>query len=125
MGGMNGFSCEMASDNSIAAHSPQYRNVIVQVNILDAMEDEDYFTKIIGKYAKPDEKIIVYMDCNATIISVDSISNKTMSEILLGTMFQMIKMLPEDPFEFTWEGRPGFKVEKAMDFKQLVKNIAG
>merc|ERR1712226_558103 len=40
--GMNGFSREVVSTNSIVAHSPQYRNVLVQVSILDAMEDEEY-----------------------------------------------------------------------------------
>merc|ERR1712232_135081 len=65
------------------------------------------------------------MDCNATIISMDSISGKDMAEILLGTMFQMLKVEPQEPFEFVWDERPAVKVEKAMEMKQLVKKIAG
>jgi len=122
---MNGFCHELASSNTIVAHSPLYKNVLVQVNILDAMEDEDFFIKIIEKYAKPGEKIIVFMDCNATILSSDSISGKSMAEILLGTMFQMLKVSPKSPFDVTFGDKPTVKIEKAMDFKQLVKKIAG
>lgn len=123
--GDNGFSHELVSGNSLVAHSTQYKNVLVQVSILDAMEDEDYFVKIIEKFATRDEKVIVYMDCNATIVSMDSISNKGMSEVLLGTMFQMIFLEPEAAFNFAFDERAAVKVDKRMDFKQLVKKVAG
>lgn len=119
------FHIEQVSSNSFAGTSDQYRNVLVQVNILDAMEDEDYFINIIKKYALPDEKVIVFMDCNATIISNDSISGKGLAEVLLGTMFQMIRLKPEAPFDFAYEGRPTVKIEKAMDLKTFIKKIAG
>mmetsp|Transcript_31427 Transcript_31427/g.54528 ORF Transcript_31427/g.54528 Transcript_31427/m.54528 type:complete len:226 (+) Transcript_31427:2-679(+) len=89
------------------------------------MEDEDFFVKIIDKYTKPGEKVIAFMDCNATIVSMDSISGKDNSEVLLGTMFQMIKVEPQEPFQFEWPGRVPVTVEKAMDLKQLVKKVAG
>lgn len=123
--GMNGFKCELVAGNSLVGHSPQYRNVLVQVNILDAMEDENFFTNIVQKYSKPNEKIIVFMDCNATIISMDSISGKDMAEVLLGTMFQMLKIVPSEPFDYVWDQLPAVKIEKAMDLKQLVKKLAG
>lgn len=123
--GCNGFVHEMASTNSIVAHSTDYRNVLVQVNILDAMEDEDFFVKIISKYIKPDEKVIVFMDCNATIVSMDSISGKDESEVLLGTMFQMLKVEAQEPFDFHWPGRQPVAIDKTMDLKQLVKKVAG
>mmetsp|Transcript_157609 Transcript_157609/g.278157 ORF Transcript_157609/g.278157 Transcript_157609/m.278157 type:complete len:553 (+) Transcript_157609:104-1762(+) len=123
--GTNGFVHELASVNSVVAYSSDYRNVLVQVNILDAMEDEDFFVKIIDKYTKPGEKVIAFMDCNATIVSMDSISGKDNSEVLLGTMFQMIKVEPQEPFQFEWPGRVPVTVEKAMDLKQLVKKVAG
>jgi hypothetical protein len=124
--GMNGFGRrELVAKNSFVAHSTLYRNVLVQVNILDAMEDEDFFIKIITSYAAKDEKVIVFMDCNATIISMDSISGKDMSEVLLGTMFQMLKVEPKEPLELEWDQRPKIKLEKTMDLKQVVKKIAG
>eukprot|EP00928_Gymnodinium_smaydae_P062956 TRINITY_DN46679_c0_g1_i1.p1 TRINITY_DN46679_c0_g1~~TRINITY_DN46679_c0_g1_i1.p1 ORF type:complete len:545 (-),score=67.48 TRINITY_DN46679_c0_g1_i1:257-1891(-) len=123
--GSNGFKCEMVSENSIASYSSKYKNVLVQVNILDAMGDDDFFIKIINKYAHPDEKVLVFMDCNATIISSDSISGKGMSEVLLGTMLQMMRVRPTQPFELVWDENRTAKIEKSMDLKQVVKLLGG
>ncbi len=38
-----------------------------QVNILDAIEDEDFCVKIVQRYTEPDEKIIVLQDGRGSV----------------------------------------------------------
>eukprot|EP00440_Ansanella_granifera_P023040 gb/GFBE01025020.1/.p1 GENE.gb/GFBE01025020.1/~~gb/GFBE01025020.1/.p1 ORF type:complete len:546 (+),score=95.48 gb/GFBE01025020.1/:1-1638(+) len=123
--GVNGFRRERVATNTDVHYSSEYATVLVQANILDAMEDDDYFTNIVQRYLKPDEKAVVFMDVNSTIISVDSISNKDMSEVLLGTIFGFIRLEPNEPCNFVWEGREAVRLDKAIDLKQLAKKIAG
>jgi hypothetical protein len=123
--GSNGFQRAAAACNTTVFHSTEFKNVLVQANILDAMEDEHYFTKIIDRYAQPDERLVVFIDVNSTIISVDSASGKDMSSVLLGTMFEFITVSPTETFTFEWDARPAVKFEKTMTLKQLAKKIAG
>lgn len=64
------------------------------------------------------------MDINSTIISVDSVSSKDMSQVVLGTMFEFTTMKPKEEFKYQWdESRPAVKVAKEMHLKKLVKEI--
>jgi len=125
--GVNGFEEEHFGTNTVIHHSSEYRNVLVQANILDAMEDEEYFNKIISKYAQAGEKLVIIMDINSTIISVDSVSRRDMSQLVLGTMFEFITLTPLQPFNYQWEDStaswPNVEVKKAMSLKKLVKGI--
>lgn len=123
--GSNGFKRAIAACNTTVFHSTEFKNVLVQANILDAMEDEHYFTKILENYALPGEKLVVFVDVNSTIISVDSASGKDMSSVLLGTMFEFITVSPPENFSFEWDSRPAVKIEKTMTLKQLAEKIAG
>merc|ERR1719150_1336337 len=88
------------------------------------MDNEGYFVDIVSRYARHGEKLIVFMDVNSTIISVDSVSGKDMSGILLGTMLEFITLKPRKTFSLEWDDRPAIQVDKPMSFKQLAKKIA-
>lgn len=122
--GENGFRRDHHGRNTIVHHSTEFQNVLVQANILDAMEDDDYFTNIIAKYKKPDEKLVVFMDVNSTIISIDSATSKDMNQMVLGTMCEFITITPRDSFGVNWDDRGVVKVEKPMHAKALAKKIA-
>jgi len=66
--GMNGFELGHAGRHTAVLHSSVYNSVLVKANILDAIEDPDYFTRIIRAHSAPGEKIVVFMDVNSTII---------------------------------------------------------
>jgi len=122
--GNNGFKCDRYARHTLIHHSDQYNNVLVQANILDAMEDKNYFLGIVNKYAKPGEKCICVMDVNSTIICTDSVSDKDMSDILLSTMFEFIELVPKDKFEFNFEEKTPLKIDKKISLKQIAKKIA-
>jgi hypothetical protein len=121
--GVNGFSRGQFATNTIVHHSSEYRNVLVQANILDAMEDEMYFDAIVERHLKHGEKAICFMDVNSTILSMDSASSKDMGQLVLGTMFEFITLQPREPFAFEWPERPPVRVEKAMHLKKLAKEV--
>jgi len=97
----------------------------VKANILDAIEDPDYFTRIIQAYSKPDEKVVVFMDVNSTIICNDSVQSKDLSASLLSTMFELMELSPKAAFDFGWESCPPVSVQKKQSLKKLVKDITG
>mmetsp|Transcript_12555 Transcript_12555/g.28353 ORF Transcript_12555/g.28353 Transcript_12555/m.28353 type:complete len:546 (+) Transcript_12555:124-1761(+) len=122
--GDNGFICDRYARHTLIHHSTEYNTVLVQANILDAMEDKNYFLGIVNKYAKPGEKCVCIMDVNSTIICTDSVSDKDMSDILLSTMFEFIELIPDEKFELTFEDKPPLKIDKRMSLKQMAKKIA-
>jgi len=122
--GANGFQCDEAYRHTLIHYSSEYQNVLVQANILDAMTNVDYFTRIISRYAKKGEKFVVYMDVNGTILWNDSIMGYGPHEILLGTMFNFTEVRPRRSFELTWDQQPTVKVEKRQMLKQLINDIA-
>ena len=122
--GKNGFKREEAFGQTIIHHSLEYRNVIVQANILDAVAHEDYFTSIISKYAAVDDKVIVYSDVNATILMEDTIEGKATSGVLLSTMFALAEVQPGAKFDLEWDSLPVVTVEKQITLKQLVRNVS-
>jgi hypothetical protein len=122
--GMNGFERETAGRHTVIHHSKEYNCVLVKANILDAVEDADYFVSIIRTYATPGEKVIVYMDVNSTIVCNDAVQSKDLSSSLLSTMFEFLELAPKDgAFEFAWAELPPVKVEKRQTVKKLVKEI--
>jgi len=122
--GSNGFQCDAAYRHTLIHHSDQYRNVLVQANILDAMSNLDYFTSIILKYKKPGEKLIVYMDVNGTILWNDSIMGQGPDEMLLGTMYGFTEVRPRKQFDFKWGGQQPVTLNTAQNLKQLLNDIA-
>lgn len=122
--GRNGFVCESAFRHTLIHHSAEYRNVLVQANILDAMSNLDYFTSIISKYKQAGEKLIVFMDVNGTILWNDSIMNMGPDEILLGTMFGFTEVRPRKPLDVKWGNEPPLRLEETQILKQLMHDIA-
>lgn len=122
--GRNGFQRAYVGRHTVLHHSKDFRNVLVKANILDAIEDKDYFVNIIKSYALPDEKILVFMDVNSTIVCYDSAQGKDMDGSLMSSMFELIEARPREPIEFNWEGaKAPVKIDKAISLKSLVKKI--
>mmetsp|Transcript_93871 Transcript_93871/g.297953 ORF Transcript_93871/g.297953 Transcript_93871/m.297953 type:complete len:450 (-) Transcript_93871:64-1413(-) len=122
--GENGFEVDHAYQHTVIHHSTQYRNTLVQANILDAMANTDYFLSIIKRYSEPGEKLIVFFDVNGTLLWDDTVSNKGMAEVLLSTMFRFTEVRPREPCDFSWEGRPPVRLEKQVTLRQLVSEIS-
>jgi len=121
--GKNGFRRDTAARHTVVFHSTHYRNVLVKANILDAMEDPAYFTKIIERFAWPSDKLIIFMDVNSTIVCNDTVQNKDLSNTLLSTMFEFVELKPSAAFDLSFEGHPQTRIDKPKTFKQLVKDI--
>mmetsp|Transcript_126680 Transcript_126680/g.270253 ORF Transcript_126680/g.270253 Transcript_126680/m.270253 type:complete len:450 (+) Transcript_126680:44-1393(+) len=119
----NGFRKSQSSRHTVIHHSTEFRNVLVKANILDALEDGDYFHNIIRQYAKPDEKILVFMDVNSTIMCNDTSANKDARESLMSLMFELIEVQPRRPFEISWDRFPPLRVDKVRTLKQIVKDM--
>lgn len=121
--GMNGFQREYVGRHTMLHYSPDYRAVLIKANILDALEDTDYFVEIISKFAEPDEKILVFMDVNSTIVCHDTNEGKDTSGSLLSSMFELIEAVPHAPMDFIWDSNPSVRLDKAISLKSLVKKI--
>merc|ERR1712187_335920 len=104
-------------------HSSEYNSVLVKANILDAIEDPEYFTRIVQTYSRPGEKAIIFMDVNSTIICNDSVQSKDLSASLLSTMFELMELSPKAAFDFGWGSCPPVSVQKKQSLKKLVKDI--
>lgn len=121
--GHNGFRREHAARHTVIHHSTEFNNVLVKANILDAMEDPEYFANIIHKYSQKGEKIIVFMDVNSTIVCNDTVQGKDLAGTLLSTLFEFIELRPTTPFDLTWDSEEPIRVDKTKSLKQLVKEI--
>lgn len=124
-GGRNGFTRDYFARHTVIHHSTKYRNILVKANILDALEDTEYFCNIIFKYAKPGEKILVFMDVNSTIVCNDTSEGKDVSGSLLSSMFELIEATPRDAVDFIWDPYPPMRLEKKISLKQMVKKFTG
>lgn len=124
--GKNGFSRDTAFRHTLIHCSSEYRNVMVQVNILDAMSNPDYFTSIIERYAEAGEKLIVYMDVNGTILWDDTIMNLGQEEVLLSTMLGCIQVRASAAHDFKWDSERTVRLEldKPKSLKQLVHDLS-
>jgi hypothetical protein len=121
--GRNGFELGHAGRHTAVLHSNEYNSVLVKANILDAIEDPDYFTRIIQEHSAPGEKIVVFMDVNSTIICNDSVQSKDLSASLLSTMFELMELCPKEAFDFGWGSCAAVRVQKKQSLKKLVKDI--
>jgi len=125
--GKNGFRRDTAFRHTLIHSSSEYRNVMVQVNILDAMSNPDYFANIISRYARAGEKFIVFMDVNGTILWDDTIMNLGQEEVLLSTMMGCIVVRPHAALDFIWDARRTVRLElnKPKSLKELVHDLSG
>jgi len=121
--GSNGFRREVAGLHTVIHTSSQYQNVLVKANILDAMEDPEYFSKIIQRFTAEGERVLVYMDVNATIMCNDSAQCKESDATLLTTMFEVIEVRPTEPTEFRWESFPAVRLQTAVTLKRIVMDL--
>lgn len=121
--GENGFSSSRAARHTVIYSSIKYKAVLVKANILDAMEDDEYFDNIIKKYSLPNERLIVFMDVNSTIVCNDTVQGKDLANTLLSTMFEFVELRPRDAFELNFESFPAVRIDKMKTLKSLVKEI--
>jgi len=121
--GVNGFRSERLARHSVVNFSAEYKVVLVQANIIDAMEKVDYFTSCIQSYSKPGEKCIVFMDINSTVVSNDAVTGKNAPEILLSSMFEFLLATPHEPCALEWEKLPTVELNGAIMLKKMVKQL--
>lgn len=125
--GQNGFKHTTYAEHTMIHSSdpPHYNVTLVKANILDAMEQKDYFVKIVEKYSRPGEKIIAYMDINSTIVFSDVMTGKNRHAVLLSTMFECINFNPTVAFEIQWDETQGKTAipKKPISVKKLVKKM--
>lgn len=121
--GSNGFFREYAGKHTVIHVSNEYQNVLVKANILDAMEDSEYFSRIIRRFTQSGERVVVFMDVNSTIVCNDSVQGKDTSATLLSTMFEFIEVKLRAPTEFTWEAFPVVTIKNSMTLKTIVKEL--
>lgn len=122
--GKNGFERAEAGRHTVIHHSTQCQAVLVKANILDAMEDPNYFLEIVTRFSQPDDKILVYMDVNSTIVVNDTIQGKNVVGTLLSTMWEFLELRPSSSFTLHWDGLPNFQVSGPRTFKQIVKEMS-
>ncbi|CAE7669515.1 unnamed protein product [Symbiodinium pilosum] len=122
--GQNDFVQERFARHTIVQHSKLWRAVLVKANILDAMEDKEYFASLIAKFAEPSDTLVVFMDVNATIACNDTVQGKDLAVTLLGTMFELMELRPKPPgFSLKWAGLNEIHVEKVKTLKALIKDM--
>lgn len=120
--GHNGFVQENVSRHTSIVASSEYRNVLVQVNILDAVADENYFTSIIERYSQPPEKLFVVFDVNGTIVWNDTISQKGSDEVLLNQLFKLSEVRLPSTSTLEFRGRKVELKQKAV-LKDVVSEL--
>jgi len=122
--GKNGFVRETVARNTVLHASHECKVILVKANILDAMEDQNYFVNIVERYIKPDDQALIYMDVNATIICSDTIQGKDFGVTLLATMFEFMEFRPHESFQLQWGEVPELlKVDKPKGLKSIVKEL--
>lgn len=124
--GKNGFRADHLFGHTCVHHSSEYNSVLIQANIVDAMANDDYFLKIIQRYSKPGEKVILIADVNGVTLCEDTLCGKDVSSILLTTMFRFVEVRVNNgdkPFDFVWQSEPAVSVSKTEDLKSLVNRI--
>mmetsp|Transcript_103307 Transcript_103307/g.296602 ORF Transcript_103307/g.296602 Transcript_103307/m.296602 type:complete len:456 (+) Transcript_103307:120-1487(+) len=121
--GENGFKRDRAARHTVIYHSDHYRTVLVKANILDAMEDTEYFSSIVERFSSPGEKFLIFMDVNSTIVCNDTIQGKDLGSTLLSTMFEFVNLRPREGFDFVFDDSPSIRIEKPENLKSLVKRI--
>ena len=121
--GENGFVQERFARHTVVQHSQMWRVVLVKANILDAIEDAEYFARIISQFSEPTDRLLVFMDVNATIVCNDTVQGKDLAVTLLGTMFELLEFKPERPFDLQYGTLNQIRVEKGKTLKGLIKEM--
>lgn len=121
--GQNGFSEALYGEHTVVHASTEYNVVLVKVNILDAMVNPNFFTEVVNKYSRPEEKVIAYVDINCTVVFSDVMTGKDKFSVLLSTMFEWIELRPHKNHEFQWGEYPPVKIKEGSvwTLKKLVK----
>ena len=112
-------------------HSCSYNNVVVQSNIMDAMTNPDYFTYILKKYAKDQERFVVYVDVYGTVIWDKIMNDATrshsmgLSKTLLHSMFRSLEVRPSgsEPVTFAFESHPEVALTQFESLLNLVERV--
>jgi len=127
----NGFSCEKLFGHTLVHHSSKYNNILVQVSILDAMANPDYFTDIVKRFSGPTDSLLVYTDIFGTVIWDKIVDTATcydfgLPEILLCSMFRCVEVRPhtehtEGSVSFRWKSQPEVHIVEAESLLSLVK----
>jgi len=123
--GVNGFKCDHRGRHTFIHASTEYQSVLVQVNILDAMLSTSYFNDIVEEYSEPNEKLIIFMDVNGTVLWEDTVSGKGQGEVLLSTMFRLLEVDPKAPVTFTWQSNSPVEIGKQRALKDIVRDVFG
>lgn len=121
--GQNGFVQERFARHTVVQHSQMWRVVLVKANILDAIEDKEYFARLISQFSEPRDRLVVFMDVNATIVCNDTVQGKGSAVTLLGTMFELLEFKPEQPFDLQYGTLNQIRVEKVKTLKGLIKDM--
>lgn len=122
--GQNGFARERAGRHTTIHYSKLCNTVLVKANILDAMEDVGYFTKVINKYSVLGDKVLVYMDVNSTIVCNDTVQGKELDGTLASVMFEFLEFrFSGSAFPLQWGSFPTVNLTKTRTLKQLVKDL--
>lgn len=122
--GQNGFVQERFARHTVVQHSKLWRAVLVKANILDAIEDQEYFARLITQFSDPSDRLVVFMDVNATIVCSDTVQGKDLSVTLLGTMFELLEFKPKSlPCDLQWRTLNQIRVDKPKTLKGLIKDM--
>lgn len=122
--GQNGFVQERFARHTVVQHSQLWRTVLVKANILDAIEDHEYFARLISQFSEASDQLVVFMDVNATIVCNDTVQGKDLSVTLLGTMFELLEFTPADtPCDLHWGTLSPVRVDKVKTLKGLIKDM--
>ncbi|CAD7964882.1 unnamed protein product [Amoebophrya sp. A120] len=90
-------------------YSKEYNVVLCKVCILDAMTDDEFFTRIIERFSRPKERIMIFMDVNSTIVFGDLMSGKDPDFVLLSTLFEAIILQPKETFVFDYDPNKNYE----------------
>lgn len=121
--GKNGFKCDSVANFTLVHHSPNYRNVLVKANILDAMEDPEYFSKIVSKYSVEGEKLVLFMDVNSTIVCNDTVNGKDSTASIISTLCTFVELTPFAPFELVFDSYAPVQIDGSKSLKEVAKEL--
>eukprot|EP00397_Hematodinium_sp_SG-2012_P000013 GEMP01000013.1.p1 GENE.GEMP01000013.1~~GEMP01000013.1.p1 ORF type:complete len:4104 (+),score=709.09 GEMP01000013.1:293-12604(+) len=120
LNGPNGFNQEKFAANTTIQYSRTLPIVLVKVCILDVLQDENYFTKIVNRFSKPAEQLIIHMDVNGTVVLGDIMNGKNTESTVLSALFEFTNIVALEDCEFNWMGSV---VNIARDSKSTLKHV--
>lgn len=121
--GSNGFVRTSEYRHTSVYCSPDYRNVLVHANIMDAMGSSNYISDIIERYADPGGKIIVFMDVNGTILWSDGTMGLDPESLLLSTLCGFTEVKPRTILDFVWREQPTVRLDQTRTLKDFIYDV--